>query len=311
MRYFSALSKNTFIFVFFVILLCVTSAVSFQFSFISTPLEVQASLVSLKSKGIRRMQLKSCALKSKASEVSEEDPSILKKADCDIGIAPDEGMKVKQATGDTSLTNQGATGVMNLPLALFGVVGKSTRWTVALSVAAGLVILRDPFTLAMVVGAVINAFLSKLLKKIINQNRPEEGKSVKESSGMPSSHAMSLFFFASFLSIASQNTASWCPFSSIAVSTFLFSYAIIASSWRVYSGLHTLPQIIVGSIAGSCTGTSWIFFCQSEVSLVFQKIFGPTIPNEVLALVLALAAFSIGFFQNKTKSFVKSVKKFE
>ena len=55
-----------------------------------------------------------------------------------------------------------------LPLA-FDIVGSSTRWTVALSVLISLVVLRDPFTLAMVIGSVLNAIFGKILKKIIDK----------------------------------------------------------------------------------------------------------------------------------------------
>jgi len=190
-----------------------------------------------------------------------------------------------------------------LSLLLFNAIGKSTRWTVALSVAFSLVTLRDPATLSMVIGSVCNAVLSKILKKIVNQSRPELGEAVKESSGMPSSHAMSLFFFAGFLSIeAVTNLATWCPVNPLIVVCFLYTYAVIASAWRVFSELHTLPQVAAGALCGTLTGVGHARLAHPAAQAFLLRAVGPAVPAPVVAGILFAAGLSIGFFQKALKA---------
>eukprot|EP00640_Fibrocapsa_japonica_P006758 CAMPEP_0113953432 /NCGR_PEP_ID=MMETSP1339-20121228/90973_1 /TAXON_ID=94617 /ORGANISM="Fibrocapsa japonica" /LENGTH=175 /DNA_ID=CAMNT_0000962161 /DNA_START=224 /DNA_END=748 /DNA_ORIENTATION=+ /assembly_acc=CAM_ASM_000762 len=82
------------------------------------------------------------------------------------------------------------------------VVGVSAKPVVCALALAALLTCRDAWVLALISGALANGVLSKVLKKIINQSRPENAQ--KDEPGMPSSHAMTLYFFASFLSITSQ-----------------------------------------------------------------------------------------------------------
>jgi len=187
----------------------------------------------------------------------------------------------------------------------FDIVGSSTRWTVALSVLISLVVLRDPFTLAMVIGSVLNAIFGKILKKIIDEERPEVAKGIKESSGMPSSHANSLFFFASFLSLATQSPVDWLPISSWAVVCILFSYATISSLWRVHSGLHTYPQITAGAVLGTFTGSFWFKTLQNQMALLIQSIFGPKIPIAVLVCVTLITSVVLGLFGQLYTGFTK------
>jgi len=110
-------------------------------------------------------------------------------------------------------------------------VGGSARVLVASAVAVGFVIRRDPPTYLWVAGAILNAALSKVLKRLINEARPK-GAQIADP-GMPSSHAMSLFYLAVSVSAAAQE---WVPQQSAIISwhnpkleaTFLIVYAIAA-----------------------------------------------------------------------------------
>ena len=87
--------------------------------------------------------------------------------------------------------------------AVFDGVGGSARFAVSGCVAAALVSRRDASTMLWVVGGILNAVLAKVLKRVINQARPEGARTLDP--GMPSSHAMSLFFLATFVVCAANH----------------------------------------------------------------------------------------------------------
>mmetsp|Transcript_36309 Transcript_36309/g.66469 ORF Transcript_36309/g.66469 Transcript_36309/m.66469 type:complete len:274 (+) Transcript_36309:77-898(+) len=155
------------------------------------------------------------------------------------------------------------------------VIGSTAREVVSVSVAIALLWRRDIRSFLWVAGGVANAALSKVLKRAINEARPEGARPVDP--GMPSSHAMSLFYQAAFLSCAAADSSNdWAklflpvlPTSFAAVSTTtttamraaaavgLISYASQASIWRIQAGYHTVQQILAGVTFGCLTGTAW------------------------------------------------------
>ncbi|CAM9732824.1 unnamed protein product, partial [Phaeothamnion confervicola] len=135
-------------------------------------------------------------------------------------------------------------------------LGLSTRWVVAGAVGAALLVRRDPETLAWVIGSVANATLSKVLKKLLNHTRPE-GSDLQDP-GMPSSHAMSLFFLGTYVIIALRHgSPAWCPLDPLATQAAVAAYAVIASAWRVRVGYHSTAQIVVGAVAGTAFSCLW------------------------------------------------------
>lgn len=52
------------------------------------------------------------------------------------------------------------------------IYGSSTRWLVGGSVAIALLVRADSATLVYVIGSLLNAVMSKILKKVINQVKP-------------------------------------------------------------------------------------------------------------------------------------------
>lgn len=104
-------------------------------------------------------------------------------------------------------------------------VGKTAKFFV--SGIAGIVLMTQHQTwkpLYYIMMGVFNGFLSKVLKRVFKQDRPET--SSEKGYGMPSSHAQSLFYFVSFLmSIASKSELT--PLRTVALAIILI-YAIIA-----------------------------------------------------------------------------------
>lgn len=72
------------------------------------------------------------------------------------------------------------------------------------------VILRhDVEALWLLMGSVLNVVLAKILKKVLNQDRPVS--TFKSDPGMPSSHSQSIFFAATFFTVSSK----FCTFISL------------------------------------------------------------------------------------------------
>ncbi len=145
---------------------------------------------------------------------------------------------------------------------------KHTRTLVAGSAAVVLLWRRDALAISVLTGAIANAIFSKVLKRILNQRRPD-GAPVSDP-GMPSSHAMSLFFFASYLSAASLV---WMPenvsvFVRLAACSFLAVFAVNSATWRVEAGFHTSEQVFVGSVVGSIDGLLWFLATHKNWNLI-------------------------------------------
>ena len=76
---------------------------------------------------------------------------------------------------------------------------------------------------------------------------------------MPSSHAQSLFFFASYLLAAAAATAASppAPAARLAGALALFPLAAALAWQRVRAGLHSPAQVAVGSAIGTVAGAAW------------------------------------------------------
>lgn len=133
-------------------------------------------------------------------------------------------------------------------------VGSSTSIIVSITFFLVLAIQRDALMVAFFVGAIANGILSKILKKILNQDRPSDAAIVTpiaaveqpSDKGMPSSHAMSLGFIGTFTMLTWEWTRLIIPV-----------YAAISLYYRVQTRLHTREQVVVGLIVGSTNGCVW------------------------------------------------------
>lgn len=99
------------------------------------------------------------------------------------------------------------------------------------------------------VGSIANGVLGKVLKRVLNQDRPEpvDGAIEKPSDkGMPSSHAMSLGFIGTFTALTLPWTQPLIPL-----------YAATSLFYRIQTKLHTPDQIAVGVLVGSMNGFLW------------------------------------------------------
>lgn len=133
-----------------------------------------------------------------------------------------------------------------------------TKWTVCVAVSCALLYRRDAAVVLYCVGAGLNSAAGKLLKQVIRQPRPTDSKT---DPGMPSSHATSL----SFLSLAVlAHVVMQPPIATVIRTVYLggaalvVGLALLATSWRVKAGYHTVGQVVAGWLLGAVDTILWI-----------------------------------------------------
>lgn len=133
-----------------------------------------------------------------------------------------------------------------VPKFFFG-LNAATKWIVSVAVTAGVFWnprhFRGPY---IVVGSIAANYMAEILKKIINQGRPEGAPFTDP--GMPSSHALVSFFVAMAWNNALGGVGT----------PWLLGSALTISSLRVLCGYHTVPQIVVGGTLGTLLGHAWM-----------------------------------------------------
>jgi membrane-associated phospholipid phosphatase len=102
---------------------------------------------------------------------------------------------------------------------------------------------------------VINTFINKLIKLVVREPRPNDGKNIMdfekniyegiEEYGMPSGHAQSCFYSITYLYLVKENPI-W-----LIVELFIASLTIY-QRWNY--NRHTIKQLMVGSIMGVFVG---------------------------------------------------------
>ncbi|KAH9258117.1 hypothetical protein BASA81_003680 [Batrachochytrium salamandrivorans] len=127
------------------------------------------------------------------------------------------------------------------------------KWLVS-GVVAGLVVYyRNGYWFWVVTGALANAVLVKVLKRIINLPRPAAAAATttttaeKLDPGMPSSHAHMLSYFTTLAFCAGKAN----------VGCGLAALAIAVCCERVHRGVHTPNQCAVGLVTGCLGALVW------------------------------------------------------
>lgn len=135
------------------------------------------------------------------------------------------------------------------PSAVVRQLDASTKWLVTLAQTAAVVWRHDLASPFMVIGAVLAAYLTTLIKRVVNQRRPPGAPFMDP--GMPSSHAL----VSTFITIA------WIlHVPSVALAAALLPAAGIISVLRVACGYHTWAQIAVGVVMGGIMAMGWMSF---------------------------------------------------
>ncbi|KAK9670188.1 hypothetical protein RND81_13G184200 [Saponaria officinalis] len=149
-----------------------------------------------------------------------------------------------------------------------------SKWLVAATFGTVILWRHDPEAVWVVMGSVLNSVLSVVLKQILNQERPVSNR--RSDPGMPSSHAQSIFFAFVFVALSMVEWLGVNEFTLIfaALSLAVGSYF----SWlRVAQRLHTISQVVVGAIIGSCFALLWVwswdaFVCDAFSSVLWVRV---------------------------------------
>jgi len=201
-------------------------------------------------------------------------------------------------------------------------IGSTASMVVAGAFFLVLAYQRDEFMITFFIGSILNGIASKILKKVLNIDRPdgyqnEDSVTVKPSDkGMPSSHAMSLGFIGTYCIIQTIQTMG-VGMDSIAVAISLVAYAMLSLIYRVQSKLHTLDQIVVGLFFGITNSFFWhsLAFGQNfmlpqlnlmeTVSLYLLPESG-VLPVRYLAIPALVGGALVGSLERRISAFLKS-----
>lgn len=196
---------------------------------------------------------------------------------------------------------------------LLTTIGSTTSALVAGTFYAVLAYRRDALMVSFFMGAISNGILSKVLKKVLNQERPaelnESNLKLKPSDGgMPSSHAMSLGFICTFTALNLPSTT--IP---------LIVYVAISLLYRINTKLHTTEQIIVGLTLGTINGYIWRSLCFGTNPLVDVNLMdwvtqnflneSGLLPLYALSIPAIIGAAVVGSVERRIARFLKNKKK--
>mmetsp|Transcript_15009 Transcript_15009/g.30391 ORF Transcript_15009/g.30391 Transcript_15009/m.30391 type:complete len:232 (-) Transcript_15009:195-890(-) len=171
-------------------------------------------------------------------------------------------------------------------------VGSSTKWVVGGSVGMALLLVRNAAVLNMILGALANALFNKALKRVINEARPDGA--VLKDPGMPSSHACSLAFLSTFGVLALLfSKPVWWPahLSPYPLISAILAYDFVSLRYRLKSGLHTLPQLVVGATVGGLNASWFFFLCELSFNENMVRLLGSdSVPLSVAVAVNVFGA---------------------
>ncbi|KAJ8544786.1 hypothetical protein K7X08_017369 [Anisodus acutangulus] len=204
-------------------------------------------------------------------------------ADCQATVDDDDegvGVSFEQEAlinGSSTSTSGGLNATLN----------SLSKWLVA--AVFGIIFLwrHDGEALWAASGSVLNAGLSKVLKKILNQERPVS--TIRSDPGMPSSHAQSIFYTVMFCIVSLVEYFGLNGITAV-ISALIFAIGSYFSWLRVSQQLHTTSQVAVGAAVGLCFSVFWIWLWDAIVLKAFISHLWVQ-----LIIVLGTASFCVSF----------------
>jgi membrane-associated phospholipid phosphatase len=190
-------------------------------------------------------------------------------------------------------------------------IGGTTSITVAGTFFIVLAYQRDALMVSFFIGSILNGILSKVLKKVLNQDRPISVSGAVEQpsdKGMPSSHAMSLGFIGTFTAL----TIDW-------TGVPIALYGATSLYYRVQTKLHTKEQVAVGLLVGSINGALWRVLVDGNnpllpkiniMAFVTENIMDQhgILPIPYLVVPVIVGALVVGSFERKVVKWIQKMK---
>jgi len=169
-------------------------------------------------------------------------------------------------------------------------VADSVKYATLGTAASVLIIRHDVPTVVFLFGAILNAAFGKTLKRLLNQNRPDD--SARSDPGMPSSHAMSLCFLSTHIAMDLWTSSYNGPAKALALTGF----AATTSASRVIVGYHSWLQVLVGAGFGTVDAVFWHKVFTDTIVPSMQEL--ATREQLKIATALLLALGAIVFFKS-------------
>lgn len=140
-----------------------------------------------------------------------------------------------------------------------------------------IILRRDYSTCYALGGQLLNLIINKILKKLIDQPRPESCE-ISSDSGMPSNHSQFISYFILFyiVQIIWVNSKYFDSLLKVFYTSLLILMGLIVCYSRYYLNYHTLEQVVVGACIGSLFGIIW-----SIIDVLIGKQLGDFICNRI------------------------------
>ncbi|PHU24924.1 hypothetical protein BC332_03256 [Capsicum chinense] len=141
-----------------------------------------------------------------------------------------------------------------------------SKWLVAAVFCIILLWRHDTEAIWAASGSVLNAGLSTVLKRILNQERPVS--TIRSDPGMPSSHAQSIFYTLMFCIVSMVEYFGLNGITAV-MSALIFAIGSYLSWLRVSQQLHTISQVAVGAALGFSFSVFWFWLWDAIVLKVY------------------------------------------
>lgn len=166
-------------------------------------------------------------------------------------------------------------------------LNRLSKWLVAGVFGAIILLRHDGESLWAALGSVVNSMLSVVLKQILNQERPVS--TLRSDPGMPSSHAMSIFFTVVFAIIS---VCEWFGVNEITliIGGLILAFGLYLSWLRVSQQLHTISQVVVGAFLGLAFSALWFWSWSAFMLRAFESFLWVRI-----VVILCASCFCLGF----------------
>ncbi|XP_055803895.1 lipid phosphate phosphatase epsilon 1, chloroplastic-like isoform X3 [Solanum dulcamara] len=148
-------------------------------------------------------------------------------------------------------------------------LNRLSKWLVA--AVFGIIFLwrHDAGALWAVSGSILNAGLSTVLKRILNQERPVS--TIRSDPGMPSSHAQSIFYIVMFCIVSMVEYFGLNGITAV-IGALIFAVGSYLSWLRVSQQLHTTSQVAVGAALGCSFSVFWFWLWDAIVLDAFISL---------------------------------------
>ncbi|CAG5092965.1 Similar to DOLPP1: Dolichyldiphosphatase 1 (Rhinolophus ferrumequinum) [Cotesia congregata] len=123
---------------------------------------------------------------------------------------------------------------------------------------------RDLHTICFFIGVIVTDIVGLFLKYTIKEARPMKRDVVYVEYGMPSTHSLLMWFFATYTALFV--CLRWTIIGGCATVAVLVSYS------RIYLQYHTISQVLCGFVVGIIMGVTWFFITHLVLAPFFPII---------------------------------------